>query len=255
MNISTKTHATQRVLGLIVLLNLALVSPVLSQVEIDRYLIGTAGLEFENNNFSLSSSIGEALIATEQVNDFVITQGFQQSNFVLNNPLIVELDITPAACIGANNGAISVVFTSPEISLPLQYIWSTGDTSSTINQLEVGTYSITVTGANGTGVTNTVRLGAIDSVDCRPIFYTSITPNGDGFNDYWHIDNAEFFLRKEVEIFNRYGTRVWRTDDYINLIGSFEGKHQNGNDLPDGTYFFVADFEGNNYKGWIEIIR
>ncbi len=124
-----------------------------------------------------------------------------------------------------------------------------------MTQLEVGRYDVTVTDSEGNAVVNGITVGAADSVDCLPAFYTGITPNADNFNDYWHIDNAEFFTDKTVEIFNRYGGLVWETNNYDNLNDRFDGVHQNGEPLPDGTYFYIAKFDNSNYKGWIEVSR
>jgi gliding motility-associated-like protein len=226
-----------------------------AQIVLDRQLIGSAALEFSNPDVSFSASVGEPITST-QVNDgFVITQGFQQSNYVLRSPLILTLTSTPAACLGANDGTASIEFLSTELTAPLTYAWNDGSTTPQLVQAEAGTYTLTVTGADGDAVTNVIRVGVVDSVDCTPGFYSGITPNGDGFNDYWHVDNADFFQEKEVEVFNRYGARVWRSEAYDNTTDSFRGLHQNGNNLPDGTYFYVARFDGSRYDGWIEVSR
>lgn len=224
-------------------------------IVIDRSLIGSGAIDFNNNDFSLSSSIGEPFISTESNTGFVITQGFHQSNYVLSSPLVLILNSTPAACLGANDGSISIEFLSEALIPPLSYSWSDGSTAPQIIQAGAGNYSLTVTDVNGEAVSNIIRVGVVDSVDCAPGFYSGITPNGDGFNDYWHVDNADFFQEKEVEIFNRYGARVWRSEAYDNTTDSFRGRHQNGNNLPDGTYFFIARFDGSTYDGWIEISR
>ncbi len=57
-----------------------------------------------------------------------------------------------------------------------------------------------------------------------------ITPNGDGYNDYLHIDalqkyeDGKFRYRNNhIEIFNRWGNTVYKADGYNNGSVKFEG--------------------------------
>ena len=57
-------------------------------------------------------------------------------------------------CFGGNNGAASVTITGG--TLPYTYLWSNGSSSQNISGLTVGTYTVTVTDANGcTTIKNT----------------------------------------------------------------------------------------------------
>ena len=77
-----------------------------------------------------------------------------------------------------------------------------------------------------------------------------ISPNGDGLNDSWDLSAYNI---KKVEIFNRYGTKVYSKSNYEN---EWFGQSDSGNELPDGTYYFVIDFTDLETKtGWIYINR
>lgn len=77
-----------------------------------------------------------------------------------------------------------------------------------------------------------------------------ISPNGDGKNDTWDLSNYNI---KKVEIFNRYGTKVYSKSNYEN---EWRGQSDSGNELPDGTYYYVIDFTDLETKtGWIYINR
>lgn len=77
-----------------------------------------------------------------------------------------------------------------------------------------------------------------------------ISPNGDGLNDSWDLSAYNI---KKVEIFNRYGTKVYSKSNYEN---DWFGQSDSGNELPDGTYYFVIDFTDLETKtGWIYINR
>ena len=78
------------------------------------------------------------------------------------------------------------------------------------------------------------------------------TPNGDGINDYFEIgygeegrpinDLNEYFLSHKLVIFNRWGRTVYESSDYKN--------DWDGDNLPDGTYFYVLECKGEtqNYR-------
>lgn len=89
---------------------------------------------------------------------------------------------------------------------------------------------------------------------------TAITPNNDGYNDKFIIqqtNNSQITL----EIFNRWGVRVYKNLDYKN---DWEGKGSDnleGKELPDGTYFYIVTASGNNmitvskYSGSVTLHR
>ena len=77
-----------------------------------------------------------------------------------------------------------------------------------------------------------------------------ISPNGDGSND--EFDLTGFNVRK-LEIFNRYGTKV---NSFSNYRKEWHGQSDSGNDLPDGTYYYVIERDGvKTVTGWVQINR
>lgn len=80
-----------------------------------------------------------------------------------------------------------------------------------------------------------------------------VTPNGDGKNDYFFIDDPAFFTGYKLKIFNEAGVNVYTASgDYDN---SWEGMY-NGNKLPTGAYYYSFQNDlGNEYKGTIQLIN
>jgi gliding motility-associated-like protein len=70
------------------------------------------------------------------------------------------------------------------------------------------------------------------------IFPSGITPNGDGFNDVWKIDYVEKFPNIEIEIYNRWGEKLFYSKGYPDNE-RWDGTY-NGKELPVGTYYFIA---------------
>ncbi|QXP75429.1 DUF5011 domain-containing protein [Tenacibaculum sp. AHE15PA] len=93
------------------------------------------------------------------------------------------------------------------------------------------------------------------------VLYNEFTPNGDGVNDYLVIDCIENFPNNSLEIFNRWGNKVYKVKGYNNTDKVFRGV-SNGRanfavkeKLPVGTYFYILDL-GSGFKikkGWIYI--
>lgn len=84
----------------------------------------------------------------------------------------------------------------------------------------------------------------------------AFTPNGDGINDRWLITNGNCLKYATAQVFNRYGAKVFESNDYKN---TWDGTYK-GNLLPDGTYYYVISFELINskkvsLKGSVTILR
>ncbi|SMD33285.1 Ig-like domain (group 3), partial [Reichenbachiella faecimaris] len=75
------------------------------------------------------------------------------------------------------------------------------------------------------------------------------------------IENIEDFPNNTVQIFNRWGNKVWETRGYDNSSNAFFGNGSgtgilgsNGN-LPVGTYFYIVDLGGGEdlIKGFVRV--
>ncbi|WP_420601361.1 gliding motility-associated C-terminal domain-containing protein [Flagellimonas sp.] len=96
--------------------------------------------------------------------------------------------------------------------------------------------------------------------------FNGITPNGDGVNDYFHIEGIENYPNNTVKIFNRWGVEVYKVDGYGQGTNLFYGISQaratisEERELPSGTYFYILEFQEDNpgqanYSGYIYINR
>jgi gliding motility-associated-like protein len=109
-----------------------------------------------------------------------------------------------------------------------------------------GIYELVVT-QNGCSFSETIN---VLSTACAGEIQKGISANNDGMNDYFDLEN---FNVKQLKIFNRYGTTVYSKDNYQN---EWYGQSDDGNDLPDGTYYYMIDLADSQTKtGWIYINR
>ena len=66
------------------------------------------------------------------------------------------------------------------------------------------------------------------------------SPNYDGLNDKWIIVRP-FGTRVEVQVFNRWGNIVYQNADYKNDWNGIGSSNFMGQDVPDGTYFYIVN--------------
>lgn len=69
----------------------------------------------------------------------------------------------------------------------------------------------------------------------------AFTPNGDGINDFWDIKGMQNYPQALVQIFNRYGQKVFESRGYSQ---PFDGKMA-GSQLPAGVYYYIINLEAN----------
>ena len=92
--------------------------------------------------------------------------------------------------------------------------------------------------AEATTTEGCLEKDSINIVLIREIFIPSgFTPNGDGKNDTWHFGYTEYYPDMTVEVFDRWGHRVFYSRGYDSSKewdGTFQGKA-----LASGTYYYV----------------
>ena len=82
-----------------------------------------------------------------------------------------------------------------------------------------------------------------------------ISPNGDGFNDFFTVRGLENYPNNRLLVFNRWGNQVYEEQNYRNS-NPWYGTNQDGEELAEGTYFVVVELDGaDNLKGYLEIRR
>ncbi|SHM95020.1 gliding motility-associated C-terminal domain-containing protein [Flavobacterium chilense] len=90
--------------------------------------------------------------------------------------------------------------------------------------------------------------------DDELIVYNAISPNGDGVNDTFHIKGIDKYPDNTVEIYNRWGVKVYEARSYNETDVMFGGYSDgrttiNRNEkLPTGTYFYILNYKNNKDK-------
>ncbi|WP_434036540.1 HYR-like domain-containing protein [Formosa sp. 4Alg 33] len=139
--------------------------------------------------------------------------------------------------------------------------WTVDSGNATINgsifnpiDVAVGTYVFTFTEAdtcqNETTVTIDVNEDCVEPT-CEPIISSSVTPNGDQWNEYFTVtglDRCGFVI--DVEIYNRWGSLVFKAQDYQNNWNGRNSKGGFGSSdiLPTGTYYYIVTLKNSGLK-------
>ena len=108
-------------------------------------------------------------------------------------------------------------------------------------------------------ITITPYNSAGDAISCIAQSFTTMipedetkygfSPDGDGINEYWHIENIDYYPENVVSIYNRWGDMVFQVENYDNALNVFSGTANRrtkvgADQLPSGTYFFNIQIEG-----------
>jgi gliding motility-associated-like protein len=105
--------------------------------------------------------------------------------------------------------------------------------------------------------TVTIVVNNLDGV----IIPNSFSPNDDSYNDKFVIVNLEQYDNNSIVIYNRWGDKVYEASPYQNdWDGTSENAKMviNGNQVVDGTYYFVLDLgieDKDPINGFIDLRR
>jgi len=87
----------------------------------------------------------------------------------------------------------------------------------------------------------------------------AITPNNDNINDDFEIKNIDQYTKVSLEIFNRWGDRIFLFSGngalYADRTYRWNGRYK-GKDLPMGGYVFILKINGvDPINGVVSIVR
>jgi gliding motility-associated-like protein len=190
---------------------------------------------------------GTYTVTVTDLNGCQMTETYQVSQPFQG--ILLEGEVSEVSCKDQHDGAIdlTVTYGTP----PYTYLWSNGSTEEDLDSLDGGTYIVTVTDIYGCFEVDTFVV-PVNPQECLHV-YNAFSPNGDGVNDTWEIDNIYLYPQCVVKVYNQWGNMVFYSDGYTN---PWDGTY-NGKPLPSGTYYYVIDLGNGDvpYKGDVTIIR
>ncbi|MES2394681.1 MAG: gliding motility-associated C-terminal domain-containing protein [Bacteroidota bacterium] len=161
-----------------------------------------------------------------------------------NDTISVTVNALPVANAGADVTILATTTTvlggNPTGPVGATYAWDpilgldNGTNSNPVaNPTVTTTYTVTVTSAEGCKSNDIVIVTVVANIT----FANGISPNADGANDEWIIDNIELFPKSVVEVYNRWGELLFQSTGYTEKWkGVFKGQL-----LPVGTYYYIIN--------------
>ncbi|SMG29143.1 gliding motility-associated C-terminal domain-containing protein [Marivirga sericea] len=129
-------------------------------------------------------------------------------------------------------------------------------TGPNLSGVPAGDYRVRVSTAKGCSVEEDIQILSEISA------FNGISRNGDGANSFFKIDCITLYPDNVVKIYNRAGTLVYQGNGYDNNNIKFDGVSNRGinilgENLPDGTYFYVIDKKDGSkiVNGYLEIVN
>ncbi len=158
---------------------------------------------------------------------------------------------TDASCPGVYDGSITLTITGG--TQPYKALWSDGVTTINRTNITGGTYSVAIIDKNNCASSLSVEIAYNGSGKCIEV-QEIITPNGDGFYDTWDIKNINLFGDAEVNVYNRWGKRVYSSKNFS--ANPWDGT-SDGKLLPTDSYHYVIHFNNGSERktGVVSIIR
>jgi gliding motility-associated-like protein len=125
---------------------------------------------------------------------------------------------------------------------------------------DAGAYSLIVSVVGCTSDTSAITLEINNCVATVELHIPEgFSPDNDGINDVFFIRGLENYPNNSVDIYNRWGNKVFSASPYMN---NWDGTSQNnlsvgGDKLPTGTYFILFNLgdDSDIYKGTIYLNR
>lgn len=155
-----------------------------------------------------------------------------------------ETEVVPGATVelgvSSSNGILSSYLWTPTLGMPNPYL-----ANPSVLLYETTLFTVLVKDNAGCEASGTILI----EVDLKP--NTVLTPNGDGKNDTWIVNEGGLSSDFTLLIFNRWGEKVHEEEGYSN---DWDGSH-NGVQLPDGAYYYVIKHEDAVYTGPINLLR
>ena len=243
-----------------------------------RISIGTSinGTDIVNNedvasltNYTLSENLPSETtiyVSIEPYNTSGITSGCSSDSFT-TEVIIPDCAVLLSPANGETDVSLESAITWSEVEKTDGYRLSIGTSlgaNDILDTIDVGTATsythskdfpfdtelfVTITPYNSAGQTIGCEQQSFTTMIPEDETKYGFSPDGDGINEYWHIENIDYYPVNVVSIFNRWGDIVFKIENYDNASKVFSGnanmKTSMGADvLPTGTYFFNIEIEG-----------
>jgi gliding motility-associated-like protein len=216
------------------------------------------GANFQLNGTYSNLAAGNYLVGVSDVNGCIASQ-------IANIPVLnVSLDPFINASAAFSNVCPGTAVQLNAAGGFSAYNWTSGTVSdpaiaNPLGSVNAGVNVFVVSAQYGScvGADSVLVYGDDSQCGTLPDITNAFSPDGDGINDTWTIDDIASSPNNTVTIFNRWGDLLRTFENYDNVSVAWDGKNGNGAELTDGTYYFIIEYRDlqTSRSGWVYITR
>ncbi len=165
--------------------------------------------------------------------------------------LIVNPTIRKPTCNDTKDGYIELNISGGRT--PYSVYWDNGSIEENLYEIRSGVYAVMIHDSSMCSLDTSFKLIGVHDICIR--VPNAFTPNGDSYNELWEIDMKGLYPQAEIEVFDRYGRRVFYSKGYDESQywdGTYDGK-----ELPIDAYYYVINLKNGSQRlsGTVTIIR
>lgn len=176
-------------------------------------------------------------------------------SFIVNVPIFDTLIVSTNDTIICSKDSEATLMSYPEGGAGgFTYVWSgpapitaVNDSVSVVGPTTSTTYYVVVTDQCGVTASDSM---VVEVQNCDLKASNAFSPNGDGKNDFFTIENIEYYPGSTVYLYSRWGKLVFEQVDYKN--------NWTGDDsLISGTYYYVVEPNDGTkqLKGFVAVFK
>jgi gliding motility-associated-like protein len=176
-------------------------------------------------------------------------------SFIVNVPIFDTLIVSTNDTIICSKDSEATLISYPQGGAGgFSYVWSgpatitaVNDSVSSVGPTTSTTYFIVVTDQCGVTASDSM---VVEVQNCDLKASNAFSPNGDGKNDFFTIENIEYYPGSTVYLYSRWGKLVFEQVDYKN--------NWTGDDaLISGTYYYVVEPNDGTkqLKGFVAVFK
>jgi gliding motility-associated-like protein len=232
--------------------------------------VSTDGSHF-NNTVSIGGSgmlnatvvyirLAKTTFVGNYTGNIILTTDGTSKNLAMPNSAVTPASMT----ITADNKTRTFHSENPPLTITYNGFVNNENESNLVKKPEVttmatttsvaGEYAISFTDvAESPNYSFTYVPGVLTVTPAGVVVFNTFTPNGDGINDTWAIKYIEYYPKCTVDIFNRWGARIFSSIGY----GQQWDGQSSGNPVPTGTYYYVINLKDKSpvKSGWVSVVR
>lgn len=237
-------------------------------------LVSSPFVDLGGNGQVCEGDTYEFFASADDVSSYLWQDGSSGETFIASEEGDYWVLVTDEYGCMASDTADLIVHPLPDVDLGPDTVLTDQDEQITFDVSEYGTFFDWFDGSNGSSYTAYSQLetqeiwvqvtdeyGCIgaDTVYVEFGAFTipnAFTPNDDGYNDVWEIAFLFEFEDVTVDVYNRWGDRVFNSRGYSS-DQYWDGTSQNGRELPMDAYYYVIDLNNGEKPmvGSVTLIR